>query len=228
MIKKIYILYLLGIILGLNVSTANAQLQEQKHNFSVGISGGVNLGNVDFSPRIKQGYLIGPQMGFTARYISEKYFSMICGLQVELNYSQRGWKETYDDGTNDSYHRTMNYIEVPILAHLAFGKDKGKGLRFVFNIGPQFGYFLNEKETYNWTSERASEQYGKMTEQKIDYGIVGGGGVEIRSGIGNFVVEARYYYGLSDFFNNSKKDYFERSAHSFIGARVTYLFDLKK
>ena len=91
MIKKTYIFILLGIVLWLNTSTASAQLQEQKHNFSIGLSGGVNFGNVDFSPRIKQGYLIGPQAGFTARYISEKYFSMICGIQAEVNYSQRGW-----------------------------------------------------------------------------------------------------------------------------------------
>ena len=37
-----------------------------------------------------------------------------------------------------------------------------------------------------------------------------------------------YYYGLSDFYNNSKKDPFGRSGHSYIGARLTYLFDLKK
>ena len=41
MIKKTYIFILLGIVLWLNTSTANAQLQEQKHNFSIGLSGGV-------------------------------------------------------------------------------------------------------------------------------------------------------------------------------------------
>lgn len=228
MMRRYPLLLLLILCFCWATEPVQAQLQDERNNFAVGVNGGINFSSVSLVPRIKSGMLMGPSFGLTARYISEKYFSMICGLQVELNYSQRGWKETYDDGTNDSYHRTMNYIEVPILAHLAFGKDEGKGLRFVFNIGPQFGYFLNEKETYNWTSERASEQYGKMTEQKIDYGIVGGGGVEIRTGIGHFLIEARYYYGLSDFYNNSKKDYFERSGHSYIAGRVTYLFDLKK
>ena len=130
MIKKIYLPILLSIICWLNVSTLQAQLQEQKHNFSIGISGGVNLGNVDFSPRIKQGYLIGPQAGFTARYISEKYFSMICGIQAEVNYSQRGWKEVIEDNSGDSYQRAMNYVEIPFMAHLAFGKEYGNGARF--------------------------------------------------------------------------------------------------
>ena len=49
-----------------------------------------------------------------------------------------------------------------------------------------------------------------------------------KEGIGNFLIEARYYFGLSDFYHSTKKDPFSRSAHSYIGGRVTYLFDLKK
>lgn len=66
-----------------------------------------------------------------------------------------------------------------------------------------------------------------MAENKFDYGIIGGGGLEARTGIGNFILEARYYFGLSDFYNSTKKDFFSRSAHSYIGGKLTYLFDLK-
>ena len=90
MIRKTYIFMIFSFLCWLNATNAHAQLQEQKHNFSIGVSGGINFSNVDFSPRIKQGYLVGPQAGITARYISEKYFSMICGIQAEVNYSQRG------------------------------------------------------------------------------------------------------------------------------------------
>lgn len=31
----------------------------------------------------------------------------------------------------------MNYLEVPLLAHLAFGKDRGNGVRFVLNLVPR-------------------------------------------------------------------------------------------
>lgn len=134
------------------------------------MNGGVNISSVSFMPRIREGKQIGPSFGLTARYISEKYFSMICGIQMELNYSQRGWKEVYEDETGDTYHRAMNYLELPILAHLAFGKDEGNGLRFIVNLGPQFGYLLNEKETFNWASERTGEQYGKwLTKTRLWY-----------------------------------------------------------
>lgn len=213
---------------------AKAQLQDERHNFSIGINGGVNVNSVSFQPSIKQSKLIGPEFGVTARYISEKYFKMICGIQAEVNFSQRGWKEVIEDGTGDTYHRNMNYVEIPLLAHLAFGKDKGNGVRFVLNLGPQIGFLISEKEikSASWNPSNrpqgTNEQYDKPADKKFDYGIIGGGGLEVRTGIGHFILEARYYYGLSDFYNNSKKDYFGRSGHSYIGGRLTYLFDLKK
>ena len=231
MMKRLYILIITGLCL-LGASPAQAQLQDQRSNLSIGVNGGVNISSVSFSPSIKESKLIGPEFGVTIRYIGEKYFKMLCGIQGEINFSQRGWKENIDDGTGDTYHRTMNYIEIPLLAHLAFGKDKGNGVRFVLNLGPQIGYLISEKETMStsWdpSGRTPNEQYGKMADRKFDYGIIGGGGMEVRTGIGNFILEARYYYGLSDFYNNSKKDPFGRSGHSYIGARLTYLFDLKK
>ncbi len=227
-------LFVLWVLISLFYMPAKAQLQDTRHNFSVGINGGVNLSKVSFTPNIKQGYQIGPSVGVTARYISEKYFKMICGIQAELNYSQRGWNEIIEDESGDTYHRTMNYIELPLLAHLAFGKDKGRGVRFVLNLGPQIGYLISEKETRSasWHPEMrpngTTEQYGKMAENKFDYGIVGGGGLEVRTNIGHFILEGRYYFGLSDFYHSTKQDYFSRSAHSFIGGRLTYLFDIKK
>lgn len=72
------------------------------------------------------------------------------------------------------------------------------------------------------------EQYGKAVENGFDYGLIGGGGIEIRTGVGHFLLEGRYYFGLSDFFNTTKKDYFSRSAHTYICGKITYLFDITK
>ena len=212
----------------------HAQLQDPRHNLAIGINGGVNLSSVSFEPSIKEKTFLTPSFGVTIRYISERYLKMFCGIQAEINYSQRGWKENIDDGTGDTYQRSMNYVEVPLMAHLAFGKDKGYGARFVLNLGPQIGYLLgeSEKKSEAWhPNERPSGviwQYGEMAESKFDYGIVGGVGIEARTGIGNFLLEARYYFGLSDFYHSTKKDPFSRSAHSYIAGRLTYLFDLKK
>lgn len=222
---------LTGIFLMLWLS-ATAQLGDQRHNWAIGVSGGMNYNNVTFEPKIKQKGLLSMTGGVTARYISEKYFAMICGLQMEINFSPRGWEERIEENT-DTYRRTMNYLEVPFLAHLAFGKEK-RGLQFFLNLGPQFNYLLSEKEKYSdhWDPTNrpkgVNQQYGMMADKRFDYGIVGGLGVELKSSIGNFLLEGRYYFGLADFYNNSKKDIFARSANTTISAKLTYLFDLSK
>lgn len=213
---------------------AQAQIGEQRRNLALGVNGGINLSSASFTPSVKQKNLMGINAGVTARYISEKYFSMICGLQVELNLAQRGWDEFYEDYPTLSYTRTMNYAEIPFLAHLAFGKNRG--LQFFIHLGPQIGFLLSDSEKISgdWEGTLAKgarievEQHGKSIDNKFDYGIAGGAGFELRTKAGNFLVEGRYYYALSDFYGNTKKDYFARSAHGVITAKITYLFDLKK
>ena len=222
---------------------AIAQIGEQRNNFAIGINGGVNLNTVSFEinnaassqSKIKQNMLMGITGGLTARYISEKYFAMICGLQVELNIAQKGWDELYEtaDGQKDlsrSYVRNMTYLEIPFLAHLAFGKDRGA--QVFLNLGPQIGFLLSDSEdAEGWTNEQMNiqKEYGKKIENKFDYGIAGGLGLEIRTKkAGNFLLEGRYYFGLADFFGNTKKDPFARSANRTITIKLSYLFDLKK
>ena len=215
---------------------AMSQVGELRNNFSVGVNAGLNYNNVSFSPKIQQSGLIGYGGGLTARYISEKYFAMICGIQIELNYTQRGWKEKFEEDPNnprdpnlplDSYQRTLNYLEIPFLAHLAFGKERGG--RFFINAGPQIAFLMSENEKYSesFNDGRNQEAFNKTVENKFDYGIVGGMGVEIRTKAGNFLLEGRYYFALSSIFKDTKKDYYSRSANNVILGRITYLMDLK-
>lgn len=220
---------------------ATAQIGEARSNLSVGINGGVNLNSASFTPTIKQNSLMGITGGLTARYISEKYFAMICGAQVELNVSQRGWDQYFEiPGENGEpvkdpsqiYTRKMTYIDIPFLAHLAFGRDRG--LQFFIHAGPQIGFLISESETIDGInmdnlSNTQKAVYGVKIQNKFDYGIAGGGGVELRTKkAGSFIVEGRYYFALSDFYSTTKKDYFARAAHGTITIKLTYLFDLKK
>lgn len=212
-----------------------AQLGEERYNLAVGVNLGMNMTKADFNPRIKQKSHNGMAFGVTARYMSEKYFNMMCGIQAEINYTQRGWKEDIEDTSGNTYSRTMNYVEVPLLAHLAFGKDAlDEGVKFFINMGPQIAFFLSEKEKMSddWDPSNrpngVNQQYGKMVENNFDYGILGGLGMELSTKVGHFLLEGRYYYGLADFWGSSKKDDFDRSGHSYMGVKLTYLFDLTK
>ena len=53
-------------------------------------------------------------------------------------------------------------------------------------------------------------------------------GTELNTKLGHFLVEGRYYYGLSDLFGNSKKDVFGRSNNNTIYVKFSYLFDVRK
>lgn len=210
-----------------------AQVGEYRSNWAIGVNGGMNLNKVTFqNVKIKQNYLKGIVGGVTARYVSEKYFALICGVQAELNYSQRGWDEKIEDNSN-TYSRVMTYLELPFMAHLAIGREP-RGIQFFINLGPQIGYLLSEKENFSTDWDPSTRpggvnmQYGMAAQKKFDYGIVGGGGLELKTKAGNFLLEGRYYFGLSDFYNNSKKDPFARSAHTTISVRLSYLFDLTR
>jgi hypothetical protein len=226
-----------ALLLCIFIPTASAQVGEQRHNFAIGANVGVNLNSASFSPTVRQKNLMGMTGGITARYISEVYFGLVCGAQLELNFSQHGWDEFYQDFPDLKYTRTTNYVEVPFLAHIGipFGrKQEGKKrpVSLVIHAGPQMGFFIgdSQKQEGDWDSISGAvvEQHTKKIENKFDYGIAAGLGIELHTGIGNFQLEGRYYYALSDFYKTTKKDYFSRAANGAISVKLTYLFDILK
>lgn len=169
--------------------------------------------------------------GIAVRYMSEKHL----GIIAELNYSQLGWQQDFKDIERPefSHSHQLNYLELPVLTHIYFGNK----VRFVVNLGPKIGYLIGEKEKmskeledYLGSGEMSetmiSHQYYRKAETKFDYGIMAGMGMEFRTGVGNFALEGRYYFGLGDMYKNSKSDYFARSAQRVISAKLTYYVSL--
>ena len=226
-----------------------AQVGEHRNLFAVGIHGGCNLSNVTFQPKVNQKMKSGIEGGVLLRYTCEKYFKSICSIQAELNYSQMGWEEDILDinnnpvpskanqEENEYYRRTLNYIQIPVLAHMRWGKEYN-GASFFFNAGPQIGFMLSEKTETNFSPETANysvrtnsitAQDTMKVENKFDYGITAGIGFELHlKKIGRFQLEARYYYGLGNLYGDSKRDYFGVSRSSNITIRAAYLIDLNK
>jgi hypothetical protein len=224
-IRKIYIL----LVALTAVLTASAQVGERRTDFAVGINGGAVVSTQDFNPTVATKYKMGKTAGITLRYTSEKYFSMVCALQGEVNYTQYGWGENFED-VDASYERTLNYVQIPLLARLGWGKEQ-RGCMFYFLAGPTVGFFLNESTKSEGDITQLlghQEQHDMPLEKKFDYGITAGLGFELNTKIGHFGLDARYYYGLSDIYGNSKKDTFGRSANGGIIAKLTYLVDLVK
>lgn len=248
-----FLLLLAGLFCGLSVT---AQIGEYRNEFAVGVNGGVSMSTVAFTPEIPQNQLIGKTFGLTFRYNGEKYFKSICSLVAEVNYTQMGWKERIWDandqpvingqtGLAEEYSRIVNYVQVPLFARLGWGRER-QGLQAYFQVGPQLGYFLNEKTEANFdldhpnTTDRVSHisgpdigkvhfsnMYHMPIEKKLDYGIAAGLGVELSlRHVGHFLLEGRYNFGLGNIYGNTKRDYFAKSNYQNIVIKATYLFDV--
>lgn len=210
-----------------------AQVGKPRTDLALGVGGGFVMNRVTFNPAIKQSFKNGMTMGITARYTCEKYFNMICAFQGELNYSQAGWKEN-PDAEGAPYQRNIHYVQMPLLANLGYGRERG-GVKGFLVIGPQLGFCIGEstKDGVRYLTPQVLvgdlTQHDLKVQRKFEYGITGGLGMDVSTKKGHhFIIEGRYFYGLSDIFSNSKKDPFGRSANSTICAKVSYLFDVIK
>lgn len=212
-----------------------AQVGDPRNDLSIGFTGGYTMNQMDFNPRIKQGLKGSPMAGFAARYVCEKYFTTVCAVELEVQYCNLGWKEEIEDGSLNTYTRDLHFIQVPMLMQMGWGRER-RGVKFIVEAGPQIGMYLKGSETFGgegaWDDSHRPNgvnfQYGKEPDNVFDYGIAGGAGLEFSTPIGHFLLQGRYYFGLGDIYDNSKKGVFGRSANQTISAKLTYLFDIVK
>lgn len=227
--------FFLLLVVILSCTTSKAQLNNFRNEFYVGTGGGALFSTVDFMPVVSQQSMMGIYGGLSAKYITEKHL----GLVAELNYTQRGWTEEFDAEQNFAYSRTLNYLEIPFMTHIYFGRN----IRFIVNAGPQISILLNDNPEMNQAladdlaarkeanpEAQIGVQYGPFSElSRVDYGLIGGIGMELKTGIGDFDLEGRYYFGLGDVFTSRRSDnaFFSRSAHRLIEAKLTYYVKIR-
>ena len=208
---------------------ASAQPKLNHEEMYLGAHGGAIASMYRFSPKVEQNWkspFLGWNGGLIFRYAGHK----VCGMQLELNYMQRGWHESVTD-----YKRQLDYIEVPFLMHLYFGK-KARGF---FNLGPQVGYCIRSVNTDNVPlpystvigtdaeTSRTAHQYAKI-EKPFDWGIAAGLGFYYRSRwAGVYQLEARFNWSFGNTFNDSKMDYFDYSNPMSLSLNFAYMWQIK-
>lgn len=184
---------------------------------------GATMGFVWFYPTVNHTMLLGYTGGFTSRFILEKYF----GLQVELNYMQRGWKANplKSDPEGFKYQRTLHYVELPFMTHVFFGKQS---FRWFFNLGLNLAYMAGDKTSTNLEPHEMRAEHTQPVARRFDYGICGGTGFEFHTRGGIYQLEGRYNFGLGDVFANRITDSFGRSSNQVISVSLGVLFDINK
>lgn len=217
--------FILMLAMGLNAQT------HYNSNVAIGVRGGMDMSQVFFNPSVRQTFNLGFTGGVMVRYMEENHF----GLIGEINFVQRGWKENFE-GAPYNYRRTLNYIELPVFAHIFFGR-RGK---FFFNAGPQVALYLGDKVNANFNPDemqslsdfpirnRTNTQMLLTVSQKFDYGISAGLGGEFNLNKKNSLsIEARFYYGLGNVFPSKRSDVFSASNQMTISAAIGYWFRIK-
>ena len=181
----------------------------------------------------------------------ELNFAQIGWIEDILDKSDKPVPLHTDPSQNLYYRRKMTYVQVPLLARLGWGRERN-GFQAFIHLGPQIGFFLNDKtesnfdihdpafdpaikngsygKDYKYANIRSSHivaQDSMAVENKLDYGIAVGAGLEFSNRhFGHFMIEGRYYYGLGNIYGNTKRDYFSRSNFGNIVVKCTYLFDI--
>ena len=204
---------LISLLITLSVALS-AQVRLDKPEMYIGVNGGITESMVMFTPAITQGFLMGFNGGVVFRYIAEKNV----GVQAELNFSQRGWKEA-----SGLYTRQLNYIELPFMTHIYIGHKN----RFFFNLGPKISYLISEKTLLNTTVGSTETQQITAIQHPFDYGLCTGLGylVNIKGKI--FQLDTRANYSLSDVFADTKRDVFSTSNNLNLSVNFAWLFQVK-
>ena len=212
--------YIITIALLLISWLLQAQPRLRTPEIYVGGQAGVMASSMIFNPTVEGIEIPNSPLsvngGLVFRYAGHK----VCGVQAEINYMQRGWREI---GEGYDYSRQLSYIEIPFLTHLYFG---GKHLRGFFNLGPQIGYCILDKEK-GIKDPKQTHQYAKI-DNPFDWGVAGGLGIYYRTNkIGLFQLEARFNYSFGNLFDNKKTDHFQMSTPINLSINLAYLREIK-
>ncbi|MBO4986433.1 MAG: PorT family protein [Paludibacteraceae bacterium] len=219
-LRHIFITILL-LILSIAVS---AQPRLRTPEMYVGAHAGAIASTMLFKPNIANIDIMQSPLtingGLVFRYAGHK----VCAIQTELNYMQRGWRETITLGqTTMDYTRQLDYIEIPLLMHLYFGKERFRGF---FNLGPQIGYCIRDVATP--LPEGVTAPHYLPIDKPFDWGLAGGLGCYYRTRhIGLFQLEARFNFSMGTTYNNRKVDYFSQSNAMNLSLNFAYLWEIK-
>lgn len=218
------VILLIGVAIGV---FAQPRLREPEISF--GFHAGVQAASVDFYPTIPtmtpltKACTLAPNGGFIFRYSKHKH----CALQIELNYQQRGWRESAagnDTVSPINYSRRLHYIELPMLMHVYVGK---KAFRAYITAGPQIGYCFYDDMGKGTRQTAEVHQYSEIT-HRFDWGVGGGLGMLVNTPkAGTYQLEARFMYSLGTLYASTATDYFRKSHAMTLSINVGWLWNFK-
>ena len=187
--------------------------------FSMGPKIGVNMSSLTHysesfnTDSIQNGQLITSTLGL----ITDIAFTDNLSLQTEFLYSQKGHRLNYNfdtiDFSVDGYYKyRLDYFEIPVLLRVSFGGGDVKGY---LNAGPYWSYWMGGKTKIRYEMPDGAEDF-EFSESldfetdwisdvnepnRVDVGLIIGGGFAYNTGPGNLLIDFRYGIGFKDMTN---------------------------
>ncbi|MBC8358515.1 MAG: PorT family protein [Candidatus Aminicenantes bacterium] len=172
---------------------------------------GLNLSKYILLPDLNQ-EIIGIKFERNSNY--KTGFSLGCGVEFALSkniafeidwlYSQKGCKGEIKPVYPGSYviptKYTLHLFSIPVILKIKFLPDSSP---YILG-GGEFSFVLTHRYTYIFNGGGDGLNITENTKY-LDYGLVFGGGFEIRSKAASLFIEVRYHLGLQ----NISKDYFK-------------------
>lgn len=176
--------------------SGSVQAQQQQTTAESGLSpkfglkAGLNLANLYVDEVKDENFKAGFNAGVYAKLPVTRGLS----IQLELLYSNKGAKVTYDLpgilGGDGEYRFNLHYVELPVMAVINVVKN------FNIHAGPYVSYLaganvtrLDDDNDINEITELKADNFNR-----IDYGLAGGLGFDFQ----NLTIGARYNYGLRE------------------------------
>lgn len=220
----------------------------------VGPKVGLNLYKINDGEDVGEGVEEPFAMGFNLGVASSFNITDNIAIAPELIFTQKGSRvkaeaEMILDGTTEipmkySYteHIKLNFLEVPILARVAFGNT----VKGYANVGPSFGYWLGGKISSDeeFGGESKSEDYKikfvseydddsddaeilKEDANRLEIGAVLGGGLMLDTSAGSLLFDIRYQAGLTSLSDYEDMGGEEKVKNNGLSISVIYLLGTK-
>ncbi|MCH2043690.1 MAG: PorT family protein [Saprospiraceae bacterium] len=175
---------------------------------ALGARGFFSMTTVSFNPTPSPTFLYAYGGGLYFCHVSQKHL----GIQIELNYIQKGWREIYTQGI---YSRKLHYLELPFLTQVTAGKGM---TNVVLNFGPLLSILLTDTEQIS-NALNTLDYYGSPINTPVELGVSAGLGLVFKTNGGHIQIEGRYSHNLLNIFD---QQIFNTSQNMSITASLTY------
>ncbi len=178
---------------------------------TLAVVGGYGMANARLYPSQEMRAIWGSYSGgLSWRYYSAPRFVGCIGVDVE--WMQRGFSyapyaSQYEDKKQYKYYtRNLNSIMVPIVwqPHVYMFKNH---MRVYMEAALTFSYNFSSTYDNEETGVGGKYEFRSVRDNRFNYGLAGGAGIDILVKQFEIGIRARYYFGYSDLMKNRNKFY---------------------